>query len=119
MSEFEGIRPHNDAEVPAVLERLLSDQELMRMLAGYRFPRLNRWLPGVARSLVQLALGREARGVESVDDLQHRLEPYLDRLIESSTLAVTYSGLDNLRSDQPHLFIANHRDIVMDPAFVN
>ena len=81
MSEFEGIRPYNDAEVPAVLERLLSDQELMRMLAGYRFPRLNRWLPGVARSLVQLALGREARGVESVDDLQHRLEPYLDRLI--------------------------------------
>ena len=119
MSEFEGIRPYNDAEVPGVLERLLSDQDLMRMLAGYRFARLNRWLPGVARSLVQLALRREARGVTSVDDLQHRLEPYLDRLIESSTLAVTYSGLDNLRSDQPHLFIANHRDIVMDPAFVN
>ena len=35
MSEFEGIRPYNDAEVPAVLERLLSDQELMRMLAGF------------------------------------------------------------------------------------
>ena len=119
MSEFEGIRPYNDAEVPGVLERLLSDQDLMRMLAGYRFPRLNRLLPGLARSVVQMALKREARGVKSVDDLQHRLEPYLDRLIESSTLTVTYSGLDNLRRDQAHLFIANHRDIVMDPAFVN
>ncbi len=119
MSEFEGIRPYNDAEVPGVLQRLLADQDLMRMLAGYRLPRLNRFLPGLARSLVQLALKREARGVQSVDDLQHKLEPYLDRLIESSTLAVTYSGLDNLRSDQAHLFIANHRDIVMDPAFVN
>ena len=119
MSEFEGIRPYNDAEVPAVLQRLLADQELMRMLAAYRLPRINRLLPGLSRRLVQAALRREARGVATVDDLQHRLEPYLDRLIESSTLDVTYSGLDRLSPTQPHLFIANHRDIVMDPAFVN
>lgn len=119
MSEFEGIRPYNDAEVPAVLQRLLADQELMRMLAAYRLPKLNRLLPGLSRRVVQAALRREARGVTTVEDLQHRLEPYLDRLIERSTLEVTYSGLDQLSATQPHLFIANHRDIVMDPAFVN
>ncbi len=119
MSEFEGIRPYNDAEVPAVLQRLLADQELMRMLAAYRLPKLNRLLPGLSRRVVQAALRREARGVATVEDLQHRLEPYLDRLIERSTLEVTYSGLDQLSATQPHLFIANHRDIVMDPAFVN
>ena len=47
MGEFDAIRPYNDAEVPAVMERLLGDQELMRMLAAYRFPLLARWFPGV------------------------------------------------------------------------
>ena len=97
MGEFDAIRPYNDAEVPAVMERLLGDQELMRMLAAYRFPLLARWFPGVVRRAVQFALRREARGIQCVDTLQHKLEPYLDRVIESSTLNVTYSGLDNLR----------------------
>lgn len=119
MGEFDAIRPYNDAEVPAVMERLLGDQELMRMLASYRFPLLARWFPGLVRRAVQFALRREARGIQCVDTLQHKLEPYLDRVIESSTLNVTYSGLDNLRQGQAYLFLANHRDIVMDPAFVN
>ena len=89
------------------------------MLARYRFGRLSRWAPGLAERLVGYGLRREARGIQSIEALQHRLEPYLDRLIERSTHAVTYSGLEHLRKDQPHLFLANHRDIVMDPAFVN
>ena len=119
MGEFEGIRPYQDDEVPAVLQRLLQDRELLRTLAGYRFPRLSRWLPGVTSGLVQSALRREVRGVATIEALQRRLEPWLDKVIERSALTVTYSGLENLSKTQPHLFLANHRDIAMDPAFVN
>jgi len=119
MGEFDAIRPYDDAEVPAVMARLLADRDLMRMLAAYRFPRLARWFPGLLQAAVQHGLRREARGITCVDTLQHKLEPYLDRLIESSTLQVTYSGLENLQKGQSYLFLANHRDIVMDPAFVN
>ena len=119
MGEFDAIRPYDDADVPVVMERLLGDQELMQMLAAYRFPRLTRWFPGVMQRVVQLGLRREARCIECVETLQHKLEPYLDRLIESSTLQVTYSGMEHLRDGQAYLFLANHRDIVMDPAFVN
>lgn len=119
MGEFDAIRPYGDDEVPAVMQRLLQDRELLQTLAGYRFPRLSRWLPGVTSKLVGSALRREAQGVHSVSDLQQRLEPWLDKVIERSTLTVTYSGLDNLSKTQPHLFLANHRDIAMDPAFVN
>lgn len=119
MGEFDSIRPYSDAEVPAVLERLLHDRELLGMLARYRFPLLSKWLPGLMPKLVGLGLRREARGIVSVDELQHRLEPYLTRLIESSAIQVTYSGLEHLSKERPHLFLANHRDIVMDPAFVN
>lgn len=119
MGEFDAIRPFDDSELPTVLQRLLGDRELMAMLARYRFPRAARLAPGLMQQLVRLGLRREARGIDSIEALQHRLEPYLSRLIESSTLEVTYSGLDHLRKDVPHLFLANHRDIVMDPAFVN
>lgn len=119
MGQFDGIRPYDDVEVSAVLQRLLRDRELLQTLAGYRFPRLSQWLPGVTRGLVSSALRRELRGVDTVDDLQHRLEPWLDKVIERSALTVTYSGLENLSKTQPHLFLANHRDIAMDPAFVN
>ncbi|WP_093397305.1 1-acyl-sn-glycerol-3-phosphate acyltransferase [Halopseudomonas xinjiangensis] len=119
MGEFDAIRPFDDSEVTDVLKRLLDDRELMDMLARYRFPRGARVAPGLARQLVRLRLRRESRGIDSVDTLQHRLEPHLSRLIENSTIEVTYSGLDNLRTDVSHLFLANHRDIVMDPAFVN
>ena len=119
MGEFDAIRPYEDDEVPAVLQRLLRDPELLRTLAEYRFPRLSRWLPGLASGLVRAALRREARGIETVDGWQQKLEPWLDKVIESSALQVTYSGLDNLSKTQPHLFLANHRDIAMDPAFVN
>ncbi len=119
MGEFDAIRPFQDDEVPAVLQRLCRDDELVRMLAAWRFPRASALLPGPTAALVRLGLRREVRGIDSVEALQHRLEPYLDQVLERSTLDVTYSGLDNLARDVPHLFLANHRDIVMDPAFVN
>ncbi|TVP87989.1 MAG: glycerol acyltransferase [Pseudomonadaceae bacterium] len=119
MREFEAIRPYRDDEVADVIARLVRDSELLQLLAAQRFPRLARWSPAAAAKLVSLGLRREAKQIHSVDELQHRLEPYLDQLIERSTLKVTYSGLEHLDKGQPHLFLANHRDIAMDPAFVN
>ena len=119
MGEFDGIRPYQDDEVPGVLLRLQQDRDLLQTLARYRFPRLNRWLPGLAARLVAGGVRRELQGVATVDALQRRLEPWLDKVIERSALQVTYSGLENLSKTRPHLFLANHRDIAMDPAFVN
>lgn len=76
-------------------------------------------MAGLTSRLVSSALRREVRGVDSVEALQQRLEPWLDKVIERSALTVTYSGLENLGKTRPHLFLANHRDIAMDPAFVN
>ena len=119
MGEFDAIRPYSDEEVAPVLSRLLHDRDLLAMLARYRFPRLSGLMPGLMATLVGLKLRQEAQGVKTVDALQLKLEPYLDALIERSTLTVTYSGLDNLSKTRAHLYLANHRDIVMDPAFVN
>ena len=40
-------------------------------------------------------------------------------MISTTTTKVEFSGLEKLTADQNYLFISNHRDIAMDPAFVN
>ncbi|MCP8463180.1 1-acyl-sn-glycerol-3-phosphate acyltransferase [Pseudomonas sp. ZM23] len=119
MGEFEAIRPYNDAEVPAVLQRLLSDDAFLGALARYRFPRLSGPLGWLLRPLIAHRLAREVTGIRSVVALQDKFEPYVDRTIEHATDGVTYSGVERLKPGRAYLFIANHRDIVMDPAFCN
>lgn len=119
MDPFADIRPYNDEEIRPVLDRLLEDGEFIRSLTAFGCPRLNRWLPGPARWLTRLALQRRLRDVHDVASVQDVIADYMDRMIERTTTALTHSGLDWLPRDRACLFISNHRDIAMDPAFVN
>ncbi|MGA6099340.1 1-acyl-sn-glycerol-3-phosphate acyltransferase [Stutzerimonas marianensis] len=119
MDEFEAIRPYADAEVPAVMARLFANREFLDILAHFRFPRLAGPMGWALKPLIAQRLRREFAGIDSVDTLQARIEMYLDRTIERATDGVTYSGVEGLQPGCAYLFLANHRDIVMDPAFVN
>lgn len=119
MGEFDSIRPYADHEVPAVLARLLSDETFLGTLTRFRFPRLAGPFGWLLRPLIAHRLRRELNGIASVDALQARIEPYVDHAIEQATDGVSCSGLEQLKAGTPYLFLANHRDIVMDPAFVN
>lgn len=119
MGEFEAIRPYADTEVRAVLARLLNDDAFLNTLTRYRFPRLAGPLGWLLKPVIAHYLRREVQDVDSVAALQGKIESYVDRSIERATDGITYSGLDNLRKGRAYLFLSNHRDIVMDPAFVN
>ncbi|MVW74881.1 1-acyl-sn-glycerol-3-phosphate acyltransferase [Pseudomonas xionganensis] len=119
MGEFDAIRPYADAEVPAVMARLLKDQAFLDTLTRFRFPRLAGSFAWLLKPLIAYRLGLEFRGINSVAGLQEKIEPYIDRTVERATDGVTYSGTENLSRGNAYLFLANHRDIVMDPAFVN
>jgi hypothetical protein len=113
------IRPYRDDEVAAVLANLASNRELLDALTRYRLPRLSRTLPWLARALASYAIRRETRGVASVHDFQMRVAYYMNRMIRTSTDDFRVEGLENLNADTAYLFIGNHRDISLDPAFVN
>ncbi len=119
MGEFDAIRPYADTEVPAVLARLLTDDAFLEILTQYRFPRLAKPLGWLLKPLIAYRLRLEFRDVASVAALQDKVEAYVDRSIERATDGVTYSGVEQLKAGNAYLFLANHRDIVMDPAFVN
>lgn len=113
------IRPYTDAEVEAVLRRLAHDNELLNALTQFRLPRLARFAPPLARLLASRAVKREVREVRDVRAFQQRIAGYMDRMIRQSTDAFEVSGLDRLDPETAYLFIGNHRDISLDPAFVN
>ena len=119
MGEFDAIRPYDDAEVPAVLARLLSDPAFLDILTHFRFPRAAAPLGWLLKPLIARRLRKEFAGVTCVSTLQDKVEYYVDQTIERATDGVTYSGVEQLKSGTAYLFLANHRDIVMDPAFVN
>ena len=113
------IRPYHDEEVPEVLERLARDPELLDALTRFRLPRLAKWMPRLSRTIASAAVRREVRGVTSIRGFQDRIASYMQRMLRNSTTDFRVDGLEQLEPDTASLFIGNHRDISLDPAFVN
>ncbi|OAZ96183.1 MULTISPECIES: 1-acyl-sn-glycerol-3-phosphate acyltransferase [Halomonadaceae] len=113
------IRPYMDHEVADVLAKLSRDNELLNALTRFRLPRLARWAPPLARAIASHAVRREVKDVTSVREFQMRIASYMVRMIRTTTDAFEVTGLDKLDPASAYLFIGNHRDISLDPAFVN
>lgn len=119
MTQFDDIRPYHDAEVRPTIDRILADPELADAVARLRFPKLTQWLGWLIRPMVKKRLSQELAGVNDVAGFQDVVERYMSGMLAEATTALTISGLDVLEHHQSYLFISNHRDIAMDPAFVN
>lgn len=116
---FDEIRPYNDDEVAEVIGRLLTTPELITALMRFRFPRLSRWLPCLLRPLVKRALSKQLADIDTVAKMQDLISAYMQKMVDRSTDQLSFSGLDRLNPGEAYLFISNHRDIAMDPAFIN
>lgn len=119
MSEFDDIRPYNDDEVRPILERLLADGEFLDTVTKFKLPNAASFAAKMLRPLVRKRLTKEVAHIRSVADFQAQIETYLAKVLARTAKKLSYSGLEKLKSDASYLFISNHRDIAMDPAFVN
>ncbi|WP_136246848.1 1-acyl-sn-glycerol-3-phosphate acyltransferase [Halomonas borealis] len=113
------IRPYHDGEVAEALERLARDPELLDALTRFRLPRLAKWMPRLSRTIASAAVRREVRDVTTIRGFQDRIAAYMQRMLRNSTTDFRVDGLEQLEPDTAYLFIGNHRDISLDPAFVN
>lgn len=119
MTDFDDIRPYNDLELPGVLARLASDKEFIDTILSIKYPGLLKWLPWLMRPVMASILHRKFIKINTVDQLQDEIGVHMTEMFEKLNTEVTVSGLENLSAGVPYLFISNHRDIAMDPAFVN
>lgn len=119
MTSFDDIRPFHDEEVQATIKGLLNDPEFIATITAFKFSSWPKGLRRLMSPLIKAALKKELSGVRTVRQVQNICSHYLDEVIEKTISKITISGLDNLEQGKAYLFISNHRDIVMDPAFVN
>lgn len=117
--KFLDIRPYKDEEIRPVLDELMSDDEFINSIANFYFPRLSKVLPALPRLLARKKLAAQLAGVHDVASMQDVIAQYMDKMIEDTTTSLSHSGMERLQAGKSYLFICNHRDIVMDPAFVN
>ena len=118
-SEFDDIRPYTDEEVPGALRKLVDDEEFLLAIKAVRFP----WLPNilfpVARPLIRHRIRQSTKNLTTVKDFQLIIERYIDHNIETTSDGLDIQGQEGLDPEKSYLFISNHRDIVMDPAYCN
>ena len=119
MDKFKDIRPYHDNEINMVIHRLLADPELVGSIAKFLHPRLSRAFPKLMTSETKRKLRKQFLDVNDVRTMQDGIARYMEKMIHDTTTHLTNSGMENLKEGKNYLFISNHRDIAMDPAFVN
>ena len=119
MNEFDDIRPYFDSEVSTVLARLSNNSEFIDILLSIKYPRLHRWLPWLIRPIISYTLRLAFSKIKKVSDLHKAMRVSFGKLLIETDSFLTISGLEKLERKKPYLYISNHRDIAMDPAFLN
>lgn len=119
MDKYKDIRPYHDEEVRPVLDRILNNEECIAAVTRLRFPKGADLFPRLLRMVVGWVVRRQLRNVRNVRDFQNVVEHYMTHMIKTTTSQFTVGGAEKLDPKQGHLFCSNHRDIALDPAFVN
>ncbi len=119
MNEFDDIRPYRDDEVRPTIDRMLADPELTDAVARLRFPKLHGLMGWMIKPVVRMKLRQQLASVSDVKGFQSVVEKYMAAMIATRVKSLTVSGLEKLDKHTAYLFISNHRDIAMDPAFVS
>lgn len=99
---------YNDKEAKAAIQELFAYPSLLQGMKAFLPPALN--------DLILTAKDQ----VNSVGDFQEKIAYPLFKAIEKESISkLSSSGLDQLDPAQQYLFISNHRDIILDSAFLN
>jgi hypothetical protein len=117
--KFKDIRPYNDDEIHGAIMRVINSDEFMEAIIGFRFSKIEKYTGGLLKPILRRYFMYKWGGIRNVDDMQQVVVKFMVQMIDTTTTSFTYSGLENLDKSQNYLFISNHRDIAMDPSFVN
>lgn len=105
MKLFDDIRPYNDAETVKALKRCAS-HPVTPFVSKYIFPEDN-----------FMKLSHVLRSCKGVRDFQTQVMcPAIKQCLLRTSDGFEVSGIENVDKSRRHLFVSNHRDIVMDPA---
>jgi hypothetical protein len=105
--DFEDIRPYYDEEINAALRRMTATPEFSKVVE-FLFPDKDK--NQIIEKLTHL--------YSAVDFQVQFMHPLVYSILNKTSKGLTVSGFENLNPGTPYLFVANHRDIVLDSAIL-
>lgn len=100
---YSDIRPYNDDEIPAALERIVNDP--------FFVPAVNFAFPEAEMERITEVV----RTCKTADQMQERVMlSIIKRIIDSTIDNFTSSGIEQIDKSKGYLYISNHRDITLD-----
>ena len=112
--EFDEIRPYEAGEMKQAFEELLADRQFQLVLKGFA-----PWLPKSLRNgMLRLAF----TGVKTPLDFQKRfMKPVVKYIMRKHTDGCKFvdSKISAYDKSERYTFVSNHRDIVLDSAFLD
>ena len=112
--EFDEIRPYEAEEMKQAFDDLLNDRQFNIVMKGFA-----PWLPkSVRNGLLRLAF----TGIKTPLDFQKRfMKPVVKYIMRKHTDGCSFldSSIASYDKSQRYTFVSNHRDIVLDSAFLD
>lgn len=105
--DFEEIRCYHDEEVHEVLVRLSEEKPLMKVLSTV--------YPLLPKDVIKQRLASYNSKLEFQKEMVY---PFLQYLEANLTKGIDFTGLEKIDVDSSYLYISNHRDIILDSAFL-
>jgi hypothetical protein len=106
-NDFDAIRPYHQHEIPAALHRIVANP-MFQQLINYLFPAEKHDF-----------LKQKLMESKTTDEFQKVfMLPVIQSIIDKTALELTVSGIDKISANTANVYIANHRDIILDSAIL-
>lgn len=105
--DFEEIRSYNNEEVHEVLERLCNEKQFMKVLSTI--------YPLLPKDVIKHRLMAFHSSYAFQKEIVY---PFLQYLEANMTKGIQLNGLEKIDVSKSYLYISNHRDIILDSAFL-
>lgn len=109
--EFKDIRPYLPEELPQVFDELMADEQFVQAVGKV--------MPDVREKMKAFLLAHEGTTFTNLDVQKAFFYPLVQHIIATCSKGIDLSVPEQLDRQQPHTFITNHRDIVLDSAFLS
>jgi hypothetical protein len=104
---FDKIRPYSEKETLVAVKNLFTNSDFRKELSIFENKiNIATWIEDVLSCKTQYELN-----LTFADKVFHYF-------VENSCTQLHYSGIENIDPKTPHLFIGNHRDIILDSSFL-
>jgi hypothetical protein len=104
---FDPIRPYYQHEIPDAIERVAQNPQFDRLL-NYLFPDED-----------HQKLKDQVRTIKNTGDFQLLfMLPVIESILSKTAGELSVSGMENLSPSKGYVFVANHRDIILDSSII-